>query len=245
MCERVRVRGVPELPRGELVPFDAQYEEKGNGMNWKRTARWSSLVLPFLLLALWPAVAAAEEPNAVLYEVTENLKLKPLASGHRVASAALVGTIKAGTALCPMPVDCTITAMGSDNINTTTGKGPIVGTFAVVVQGDNPVDGPELVIVKGDFSGRIDLSMAAAGLGSLTKGKWSAQGVSGGPLAGLHLHGSLTGTFRLPFEVAPGVAVYMLNPFAFPNPGSFVLVQDNELSLGVPTVRLEVEFVAQ
>lgn len=211
-------------------------------MIWKRTPRWSWLILPFLLLALWPARVAAD-PNAVLYELTENLKLRPLASGHRVASSALMGTIEAGTALCPMPVDCAITAMGSDNINTATGKGPIAGTFAVVVQGDNPVDGPELVILQGEFSGKIDLSLASAGLGFLTKGKWSARGVKGGPLAGLHLHGSLTGTFRLPFEVAPGVAVYMLNPAAFPAPGSFVFVQSNELSLGVPTVRLEVDFV--
>jgi hypothetical protein len=213
-------------------------------MIWKRTARWSWLILPFLLLALWPTMAAAA-PNAVLYELTENLKLRPLASGHRVASATLMGTVAAGTALCPLPMDCTITAMGFDNINTATGKGPISGTFAVVVQGDNPVDGPELVILQGEFSGKIDLSLASVGLGFLTDGKWSARGVKGGPLAGLHVRGSLTGTFRLPFEVAPGVAVYMLNPAAFPAPGSFTFVQSNELSLGVPTVRLEVEFVTK
>ena len=234
--------GFGSSPWGELVPFDAQYEEKGNRMNWKRTARWSWLILPFLLLAVWPAVAAAAS-NAVLYELTENLKLGPLSSGHRVASATLSGTVAKGTAICPLPVDCTITAMGFDNINTATGKGPITGTFAVVVQGDNPVDGPELVILQGEFSGKIDLALASAGLGFLTDGKWSARGVKGGPLADLHLRGLLTGTFRLPFEVAPGVVLYMLNPLDFPNPGSFVPVQDNELSLGVPTVRLEVEFV--
>lgn len=212
-------------------------------MNWNRTARWSWLILPFLLLALWPLVAAADEPNAVLYELTENLKLKPLTSGHRIATAVLMGTVSAGTPLCPLPVDCVITAVGSDNINIATGKGPMHGTFAIVVQGDNLVDGPELVIARGTFSGKVDLAMASAGLGSLTKGKWTARGVAGGPLAGLHLRGSLTGTFRLPFEVAPGVAVYMLNPLVSP-PG-VVLVQDNELSLGIPTVRLEVNFVTE
>ena len=223
--------------------WPSMHVEEEMRMNWKGTARWSWLVLPFLLLAVWPSVAAADDPNAVLYEVTENLKLKPLASGHRVATAALMGTVTAGTSICPLPVDCVVTAMGSDNINTATGQGSLTGSFAVVVQGDNPVDGPELVILRGTFSGKIDLSTASAGLGSLNKGKWSAKGVAGGPLAGLRLHGTLTGTFRLPFEVAPGVAVYMLNPFAFPNPGSFVFVQPNELSLGVPTVRLEVNFV--
>src|SRR3990172_3887654 len=78
-CESVRERrseGFGSSPWGELVPFDAQYEEKGNAMNWKRTARWSWLTLPFLLLALWPSVAAAWEhhrpaADAVLYEVWE------------------------------------------------------------------------------------------------------------------------------------------------------------------------------
>lgn len=240
---------------GELVPFDVQYEKEGKRMNWKRTARWSWLLLPFVLLALWPGVAAAQlgvrsDANAVLYEVTENLKLKPLASGHRQATAALMGTVNEGTAICPESIayaasggavtTCNLTAMASDNISLATGKGPVEGTFAVVIQGDNPVDGPELVILKGTLEGKIDLSPAVLGgvpIGTI-KGRWKAKGVEGGPLQGVRARGTFTGTFRLPFVIPPdfGTALY----FGEMGP---VPVQFNELSLAVPTVRLELNFV--
>src|SRR3990172_139757 len=97
--------GFGSSPWGELVPFDAHYEEEGKRMNWKRTARWSWLVLPFLLLALWPAVAAAhddkhkrgarpctemESGQACLYEVTEETVFDdPAAPTARNAMASL------------------------------------------------------------------------------------------------------------------------------------------------------------
>jgi len=242
------------------VPFDAQYEEKGNAMNWKRTARWSWLILPFLLLALWPSVAAAQAPlgvradaNAVAYEVTENLKLRPLQGNRRIATAALVGTVNAGTAICPEALVgeggvCVLTAMASDNINLANGKGPVTGTFSVVVQDVNPVDGAELVILRGTLHGKIDLSPAVLGgmpLGTI-QGKWNAKGVNGGPLAGVRAHGTFEGTFRLPFIADLGclsdgdpsdcVAGYLGAAF------SFVAAQFNELSLAMPTVRLELKF---
>ena len=218
-------------------------------MNWKRTARWSWLILPFLLLAVWPSVAAAQEgirsdANAVLYEVTENLKLKPLQSGHRVATAALMGWVKAGASICPDWLAaylgitrCSITAMASDNINLTTGAGPVSGTFSIVIQGDNPVDGPELEILRGTLHGTIDLSPAVLGgvpLGTIT-GQWSAKGVKSGPLGGVQVRGTFEGTFRLPFAHSEP-ALYLGNPHPVP-------VADNERSLGVPTVRLELNFV--
>ncbi len=77
--------GFGSSPWGELVPFDVQDEEEGKRMNWKRTARWSWLILPFLLLAVGPGVAAAHHGHkpaslpcvhlqpgqACFYEVTE------------------------------------------------------------------------------------------------------------------------------------------------------------------------------
>ena len=225
-------------------------------MNWKRTARWSWLILPFLLLALWPSVAAADPvippgSNLVLYEVTENLKLKPLLANRRVATSALMGTTDAGSPICPAFLGiakCAVTAMAGDNVSLATGKGPVVGTFSVVVQDVNTVDGPELVIMQGHFSGKIDLSpaiLSGVPLGTITA-KWSARGVSGGLLQGFHARGSLTGTFRLPF-VFPAAGVtspsYMLNPFTFPASGSYVPVAESELSLSEPTVRLEVNLV--
>ena len=227
-------------------------------MNWKRTVRCSLLVLPFLLLAIWPAVAAAQQDiqpegiradaNAVLYEVTENLKLKPLAAGHRVATSALMGTVNAGTALCPdwlafylSVTKCALTAVASDNVSLATGKGPVWGEFAVVIQDTNTTDGSELVILRGSLQGRIDLSPAVLGgvpLGTIT-GRWSARGVDGGPLGGVHVRGTFEGTFRLPFAHSePAFYLGMGNSPPVP-----VLVAPSERSLGVPTVRLELKFV--
>lgn len=238
------------------MPFDAQYEEKGNGMNWKRTARWSWLILPFLLLALWPAMAAAQlgvrdDANSIMYEVTENLKLKPLQNGRGLSTAALMGSVNGNTSICPVPVSCGITAIATRSINLATGTGPVAGTFSVVGELDggqsNPVDGPEAVLLRGNLGGTIDLSQAllfaatgGAG-GSPTgtiSGRWSARGAEGGPFEGLHAHGQFEGTFRLPIEPAPGVVLYV-------GAGGFVPVLDNERSLAEPTVRLELKFVTK
>lgn len=238
------------------MPFDASYGEKGNAMNRKRTARWSWFALPFLLLALWPALAAAQlgvrdDANSVMYEVTENLKLKPLQTGRGVSSASLMGSVNGNTSICPIPVSCGITAMATRSISLATGTGPVAGTFSVVGELDggqsNPVDGPEAVLVRGNLQGTIDLSQAllfaatggAAGSPTGTiRGRWSAHGADGGPFAGLHAHGTLEGTFRLPIEVPVFGVVYR-------GATGFVPVLDNERSLAEPTVRLELKFVTK
>ncbi len=217
-------------------------------MNWKRTARWSWLVLPFLLVAVWPSIAAADPvvppgSNAVLYEVTETLKVKGLRSG---STAALMGTVDVGTAICPFSVGspCTITAIASRRINLATATGPVTGTFSVVVEApggaSNPADAPELEILRGNLHGTIDLSLALLGgvpLGTIS-GRWSAKGVKGGPFAEVQAHGTFAGTFRLPFDLGGG-PLYATPGFG---PGA-VPVDGLEHSLGEPTVRLEIEFV--
>ena len=239
-------------------------------MNWKRTARWSWLILPFLLLAVWPGVAAAQSgvaagTNALLYEVTENLKLNPLLHGRGISTAALMGTANALTSICPAASPCGLTAMASRNINLATGTGPVTGTFSVVGElpggGSNPVDGPELVILRGTLHGTINLGpallygatggLAGAPIGTIS-GRWSAKGVAGGPFAGLQAHGTFTGTFRLPFVGFPLGCLADGNPSDctslavsyFTDAGGRVDVQATELSLAEPTVRLEVQFVA-
>src|SRR5262245_22560931 len=188
-------------------------------------SQWSlvtALTLALLASLAVPDLVAAEHgeeqkarptpgPNAVLYEVTENLKLAPLQLGQRVATAVLSGTVAVGTSVCPTEIAvawrvpyCVLTARATDNINIKTGKGPVHGTFRVLIQGDNPVDGPELVVLEGRLHGQIDLSPALSGLaplGTLEKGHWSARGVDGGPLDGLRASGTLDGTFRLPFVI--------------------------------------------
>src|SRR5262245_22425846 len=115
------------------------------------------------------SIAAAQ--NAVLYEVTEAMKLKPGDGAQaRVATAALMGRVNSGASLCPdwlsralnVP-SCAISVIAQDNIYLATGQGPVKGRFAVVIQDKNTIDGPELVIAEGSLRGSIDLSPAVLG----------------------------------------------------------------------------------
>jgi hypothetical protein len=188
------------------------------------------------------------------------LKLKD-GTTSRVATAALMGKVSAGTSICPewlaaalSLTACDLTALASDNIDLATGRGSVKGKFSIVVQDTNAVDGSEFVIVEGSLNGTIDLSLAVLGLDGVPftgdeiplggiGGTWSARGISGGPLEGRRMGGTFTGTFRLPFAMPQVGPAYMLNPFDFPKWGSFVPVAPEEQSLGVPTVRLELSFV--
>lgn len=222
-----------------------------------------------VLMGVGPATAQ----NAVLYEVTEQMKLKQDDGKlHRKATASLMGRVKAGSPICPdvfalplqvLPVlgevrACAVTAVAQDNISLQTGQGPVSGKFTVVVPGDNPVDGPELVVLEGSLRGSIDLSLAVLGMDGIAdngdeiplgtiRGTWTARGVSQRRLHGLRLSGTFTGTFRLPFDLpVPTVGfvpTYMLDPFTFADPGSFAFVESVEYSVyDVPTVRLELTF---
>jgi hypothetical protein len=216
------------------------------------------MTLAALLLAcasVLTTAGPATAQNAVLYEVTEKMKVKRRDT-VRAATAALMGSVSPGPSICPdwlvatlQQARCAITVTASDRIDLATGLGPVHGTFSILIPGDNPVDGPELVIAQGALHGTIDLSPAIVGvegvlipLGTIAA-EWSARGRPGGPLAGLRADGSLTGTFRLPFLDPVLGAAYMLDPFTYPAPGAAVAVASNELSLGVPTVRLELDFV--
>src|SRR3989338_6905926 len=172
-CESVRERrseGFGSSPWGELVPFDAQYEEKGNAMNWKRTARWSWLILPFLLLALWPSVAAAwdhhrPEADVVLYEVWENVT-GPSATGVIERVAAISGSAKIDTVVCsvvkflnPTAKSCAVTAVGTNTIQLDATGVPVSikasADFKALIEVDNPFDSPEGVVTMGSLSGDV------------------------------------------------------------------------------------------
>ena len=206
-------------------------------LNWKSTVMWTTLSLLFLLLALMVGPAPALAADATLYELTENMKLVGGKVLHRRATSELMGTAKAGTALCPMPVgypDCTINATGSDNIDTSTGLGNFGGTYTVVVQGDNPVDSPEYVIAKGKFKGKMDFSTAMYGYGTVV-GTLDPDGGRHRDRVGF------TGIFFLPFALdASGTAYYLdFNPA---NRYGVVPVQDDQKALGYPTVKFEITF---
>ena len=222
----------------------------------------SALVLGAAVIAGVPGAARAEALaqwnapyDAVLYELNENMSLRALLGGSRRATSNLMGFARAGTPLCPPVLAngkafCTINATGSDDISVATGLGLFGGTFTVVGDGDNAVDGPEAVLATGRFSGKMDFSpaiLANVPLGSV-RGIMTLNG--GGRYA-------FTGTFRLPFVVpmqdpacvavngATGCEVlgyteplYLLDPTTFRTDW----VTPDERAIGYPTVRFEITF---
>jgi hypothetical protein len=228
-----------------------------------------------------PALATAG--TATFYELTENMKLvrknntnNPV--GRRISISALTGVAKPGTPLCANvdlasgPAGCAVNALGSDNVSLESGLGTLSGNFATVIQGDNPVDGPEAIVLRGEFKGQMDFSPAI--LHQIPFGT-----VVGKVRPEWGRATEFTGIFRLPFagnvetevEVAPGVKVKLTLRQLFcpatpnPNPwaelyggvdltyldnveaattpsGRCLDIQPNELSLGTPLVRWDIEF---
>jgi hypothetical protein len=239
-----------------------------------------------------PAMASGENRTtpttapslgATLYELTENMKVverhrRRHPVNRRIATSALTGVAELGTPLCPIPefqsgpAGCAINVLGKDNVSLVTGLGTFEGDFATVIQGDNPVDGPEAVVLRGEFRGDMDFSPAI--LHQIPFGT-----VTGRVRPDRGRRTDFTGVFRLPFagnietevEVAPGVKVKLTLRQLFcpatpdPNPyaelyGGFDLayldnveaattpagkcldIQPHELSLGAPLVRFDVSF---
>ena len=226
---------------------------------WRRALAWSLAALS-CAWAAGPAdarqtrniVVDVPRAEAVLYEVTENMYLiddhgnvvLPQNATRRQADASLFGWARLGNLLCPSALlvtnpraeTCSVTADGIDNLSLTTGKGDVTGTFAVVVQDDNPVDAPEYVVMNGSFRGDMDLSMRPLGkvVGTFT------------PTGGAEAV-KFCGTFRLPFSIGRNGKREMprRNAPAFylaDNGKSLIPVHKAELSLGMPTVRLELNF---
>jgi hypothetical protein len=208
-----------------------------------------------LLIALTAAPAAAgprfrTSPDATLYEVTENMSVDNL--GVRTALAALQGTAKVGSPLCPEAVvamfggeSCTITAIGRDEIRPGAGgmlTGEIWGEFAVVVnvEQSNPVDAPEAAVMTGTFQGDITAD-GVLPIIAIHDGVFVADPNGFGVTVA-----SFSGVFRLPFTVSSrgrfekpgrnGPAFYLTDD------GKKERVKNEEYSLGWPTVRVEVMF---
>jgi hypothetical protein len=194
-----------------------------------------------------PAVAAAQE--AVLYELTENAKLVKDGEVYgRHALAALMGWAKVGTPICPYELmfkkprhfRCAVTAVGMDSVSLVTGKGPIEGTWATVVQFDNHVDGPEATVLTGTFRGDIDLSPALANvapLGYVTNGTFTIDGSD--------VQYRFSGKFRLPFSIENGRRSRgwdNRDAYYLADDGKPVRVKNKERALGWPLVRFEVDF---
>lgn len=243
------------------------------------------------VVASMPAPAGAGDPQpapstggrATFFEVTENMKVvqrskDPHLVSRRIATAALTGLAQLGTPLCPVPefqsgpAGCVVNVTARDNISLLTGFGTVEGESHTVIQGDNPVDGPEAVVLRGSFKGQMDFSPAILHqipFGTIV-GKLRTKRNQATPF---------TGVFRLPFagnietqvEVMPGVVITLTLRQLFcpatptPNPnaplfGGFDLayldnveaattpagrcldIQPNETSLGAALVRFDINF---
>jgi hypothetical protein len=252
-----------------------------------RYATQAAAVVTLMCSALVTTPADAFGPkmsvDAKLYEVTENMALDDLANPSlRSATAALQGTGRLGSPLCPVDLvhllvglglltrgdkPCTITAIGSDVIDTQTGSGTLTGTppaggVSVVVNLDNTTDAPEFVVMTGQFEGKMQVLVdmkanppAQLPLIALTDATFTPLDVLGVPIAHIGMLGldpakfgpaSFTGTFRLPFSVDHRGRRIKAHPkrdaFYLDDRGKLIRVQPDERSLGYPTVRIEIDF---
>jgi hypothetical protein len=194
-----------------------------------------------------PALAAAQE--AMLYELTENVKVVKDGEVYgRHAFSALMGWAKVGTPICPYELmfknprhfRCTVTAVGYDKVSLVTGTGPIEGTWATVIQFDNNVDGPEATVLTGTFKGDIDLTPAlsnVAPLGYVSNGTFTIDGSD--------VQYSFSGKFRLPFAIENGRRGRIhdeRDAYYLADDGKPFRVKNKERALGWPLVRFEVDF---
>jgi hypothetical protein len=200
----------------------------------KPTTKRVAAILGLLGVAVIGAPAMASAGGATLYELTENMKLVQRTHRHRapvgrrIATSAITGVATVGTPLCPIPefasgsAGCAVNVLGSDNVSLLTGLGTLTGDFTTVVQGDNPVDGPEAVVLKGEFRGQMDFSPAI--VGKLTKTPFGTiplphpYGTVVGTVKAQRVRkADFTGVFRLPFagnaEIIPGTGVTLRQIF--------------------------------
>ncbi|HEU5324131.1 MAG TPA: hypothetical protein VFX28_25235, partial [Methylomirabilota bacterium] len=183
-----------------------------------RAAASALMLVSFALGSAGVVDAAGDRgPDATLYELTENM-LFDQRTHVRTATAALQGTARAGSPLCPQvlldqllaagllrqqPARCTITALGSDAVDVSTGAGTLEGGFAVVVNLDNPVDAAELVVMTGSFTGAmqalVDARFQPLPLIQITGGVLTPEHVLGYPAAAFGIGPvPFGGVFRLP-----------------------------------------------
>jgi hypothetical protein len=206
--------------------------------------------------------------GVTLYEISERVTFDPDPSSagliRRNATSPLQGFAEVGTPLCPSSLlisvprlsSCTVIAIGTDSVSTITGAGSVNGTFDVVVNapGNSSVHVPDLPVVSGTFSGSVDLSLAVlhrVPLGSIV-GSFTITQIADpatGVLVPLPQPAVLAfkGTFRMPFATdthgrltrsdRTRAAFYLGDDLR-----SLIPVRPTELSVGFPTVRLEVSF---
>ena len=150
------------------------------------------------------------------------------------------------------------------------GTGRLWGTFAIVVNADNVVDAPEYVVMTGSFRGDMFLTAPAEFNGKKqTAGPatqrivmangvftpdnvlgWTPEQLAAGmqaPVAALGIGSAkFSGVFRLPFSMAKGQKEKPrkdgTDAYYLSDTDKLIKVRKDEMALGYPTVRIEVNF---
>ena len=185
----------------------------------------------------------------------------------RHATSQLQGVATLGSILCSVPQlvtvrgnECTVIATGTDDvqlvIDPKTGQviptsGKVFGTYAVVVQLDNPTDSPEFPVQTGTFSGVINFQPPLP-LGFVSEGTFTIDGTS--------VSFPFQAVFRQPFTRSvkgdvlthrgeKGERVSRTDPsarraqaFYLLDDGSLQRLRPDERAIGWPTVRFEITF---
>ncbi len=228
--------------------------------------RVSSMVLVTAVMLVGPALGTSEathggdgsRPDAVFYELTEEVVLRP--DGFRDATSALEGKAREGSALCPDGLQayakqffpeavavkttprCRVVAIGRSVIDVNPdspgfGSGEISGYFWVVVNSvaTNLTDAAELVVMNGTFTGQIQVADTDGRIIEILPGSvfTPTSVLPGFPRphnAHVHRH--------VPAARSPSITSRCTRAIA----GRLVPVLPDERALGDPTVRVEVDF---
>src|SRR5262249_52042319 len=157
--------------------------------------------------------------------------------GPPLGPGALVRAL-GGAGAPPAATSCYVTAYGTDSI-TIKGSGELKADIAVKVQGDNPVDAPEFVVMTGRLTG----GMAVADEQMRLLAIWGTLTIDGQDVST-----RFTGMVRLPF-VKDELGRHRQprrfeRAFYLKDDGRLERVQTDEQSLGWPTARFELTFEA-
>ena len=132
-----------------------------------RTRAGVGILAALSLVMIAGAPATASTPQAVLYEIVENMDtVALLTTNHRLSYWTAQGTAVVGSPFCPESIvprgvsSCTITAFGSDDIdlNALTTHyviGKVWANVVAVANEDNATDAAEVATFSGQITGDI------------------------------------------------------------------------------------------
>jgi hypothetical protein len=198
-----------------------------------------------IALVLLSASPVFAQPDVMLYEATEDMRLT---ASHRQATSALMGFAAVNTPLCPPSLTspqggdmCVVNATGSNNIKLSSGIGPVHGDFRVVTQDANPFDIEEVVELRGDFRGTMDLSLTGVtGLGTMDATLTVEGGKGNKGKKGNRGNTPFRGVVRIPVPCGTDFCYVTSGPDG--SPTGVQPLESHEYALGRPMVRLDIYF---